>query len=214
MSSTDTSTEVKKALKNSFDFESLFKSLSGPMGIMGWEGRSPIHVQDETPTEDVQKGDLWYQPETEKVSVYTGRSWKQLLKQGIMGLEGEKGETGEVGDIGSPGKDGKNGKDGRDGKDADITQVVPIVDKQIEKHEKKFDHTLIDPFLVGTKKIDEAGLSDGMVIQYDAKANRLIYAKPKAQKASLQGGGGTSLPPRSSSSGKFLKTVEIGRAHV
>jgi len=182
------------------DFIAQLKYLmKGERGIQGWDGRSPMHVSEEKPKGDVQKGDLWYQPSTEKLRLFTGSAWKEIAKQGIMGFEGGKG------------KDGRDGKDGKDGKDADYEDVKLVAEVRtregIETHEKKFDHELIDPFLLGTKKISEAGMKDGLFIMFDQKNNRLVYAPPPMNKVTkVSGGGGTTLPPRTGNGGKFLTT--------
>lgn len=125
--------------------------------------------------------------------------------RGPIGLEGERGPKGPKGDTGPAGKDGK---DGRDGKDANSFEFYAIANEKVEAHEKKYDHSKIDPFLIGTKKLSEAGMEDGMFIQYDGKANRLIYATAKqvAAKVSRLSGRGLSLPSQTGNSGKFLTT--------
>lgn len=186
------------------------KKLRGPQGVQGWEGRTPIHVQETKPTgKDVQRGDLWYQPSTKKIHLYSGE-WEEIAKRGIQGLEGERGATGKDGkDSTVP---GPAGKDGKDGKDADLSEMRLIADvksrEEVKSHEGKFDHTKIDPFLVGSKKISEAGMEDGMVVTYDQKADRLIYTtiKQVASKVSRLAGRGLSLPSQSGNSGKYLTT--------
>ena len=184
------------------DFEKLFNKLQGKMGIIGLEGRSPIHVQEEKPTQDVQKGDLWYKPSTEEVKVYTGKKWKELLERGIIGLEGLSGEDGKDGKS-VKGERGVSGKDGTDGLNAPMIDVQPIAEKEVKLHEKKFDHTLIDPFLVGSKKLDEAGMSDGMFLRL--KGDKLIYSEIRDVAQRQISGGGTSLPARTGNGGKVLK---------
>ena len=122
--------------------------------------------------------------------------------RGPIGLEGEKGPKGDKGERGPAGKDGK---DGRDGKDADISQVLPIAESLVKDHERSFNH---DPFLVGSKKLSEAGMKDGMVIQYDAKGDRLVYStiKQVATQVSRLSGRGLSLPSQSGNAGKVLTT--------
>lgn len=119
--------------------------------------------------------------------------------KGSIGLEGERGPKGEKGERGEAGKDGK------DGRDSDTAELFHIVNQKIEAHEQKHDH---DPFLVGSKKLSEAGMKDGMVVQYDAKADRLIYATIKQVATQVQqlGGRGLSLPSQAGNSGKFLTT--------
>ncbi len=135
--------------------------------------------------------------------------------RGPMGLEGEKGDKGDpggpkgpsgsVGPKGEKGERGPKGMDGIDGKDADQSTIRPIVAVVVSEHEKKFNH---DPFLVGSKKLSEAGLEDGQVITYDLKSDRLIYTTMKqvAAKVSKLSGRGLSLPSQSGNSGKFLTT--------
>lgn len=136
-------------------------------------------------------------------------------EQGIQGFEGPRGPRGPIGlegDKGEPGNDGKDGKDGRDGKDGkdgvvDYSKVEKISEYPVKEHEKKFDHSLIDPFLVGTKKINESAIEDGNVLQYDKKTDKIVYGKVKnVTNIIQQGGGGTTLPSQAGKSGKFLRT--------
>lgn len=133
-------------------------------------------------------------------------------EQGIQGFEGPRGQRGAMGFEGQRGKDGKpgakgdkgdKGADGKDGVSPNIEQFFHVANQKVADHEKKFDH---DPFLLGTKKITEAGIEDGMVIQYDAKANRLHYVKPKTETTSRMSGRGLSLPSQSGNAGKVLTT--------
>jgi len=186
-------------------FDTLLKSLHGPQGALGLEGRTPIHVQEEKPTEDVQKGDLWYKPSTEEVKVYTGKKWKELLERGVIGLEGLSGEDGKDGKsiTGSDGKKGAKGDKGDKGDAASFAELKGIADSTLTTHTEKFDHTLIDPFLVGSKKLDEAGMSDGMFLRL--KGDKLIYSEIRDVAQRQISGGGTSLPARTGNGGKVLK---------
>lgn len=176
-------------------------------GEMGLEGRSPIHVQESVPTSaDVELGDLWFKPSTKQVFVNTGSVFEEIAKQGEMGLEGEKGEKGDKGDK------GEKGEKGKDGKDADISELYTVAEVKAESaisdHEKKYDHSQIDPFLLGSKKVSEAGMEDGMMLSYDKKGDRLIYTTVKqvASKVSKIGRGGVTLPSQSGNAGKVLTT--------
>lgn len=137
-------------------------------------------------------------------------------EQGIQGFEGPMGPRGPIGlegERGPAGKDGKNGKDGRDGKDgkdADISEVKRIAEvrakDEIKAHEAKYDHSQIDPFLLGTKRVSEAGMGKDMFLQYDGE--KLVYATIKQVATKIQqiGGRGLSLPSQAGNAGKFLTT--------
>lgn len=143
-------------------------------------------------------------------------------EQGIQGFEGPPGPRGPIGLEGPPGKDGKGGRDGkdgkngRDGKDAnpeEMRRIASVTAKEqaeetIKTHKQRYDHTLIDPFLIGTKKLSEAGIADGKVLQYDAKTNMLVFAAVRQSPSKLQrlAGRGLSLPSQSGNAGKFLMT--------
>lgn len=131
-------------------------------------------------------------------------------EQGVQGFEGRRGPRGIMGFEGKPGKDGAKGDKGDPGKDGtanmdEVKAIAELIAKdERREHEEQFDH---DPFLLGTKKVSEAGMLDGMILTFDAKANRLFYAKPKAQASkTTTGGRGLSLPSQSGNSGKFLTT--------
>lgn len=120
--------------------------------------------------------------------------------RGFIGLEGDRGEKGEKGDRGDP------GPAGQDGKDADSSEFFYIADQKVEEHEKKFDHSKIDPFLVGSVKIDETNIAKGKLLSFNGQ--KIVYVEPpKAiQQAPQIGGRGLSLPSQSGNSGKFLTT--------
>lgn len=129
-------------------------------------------------------------------------------ERGAIGFKGKDGKDGERGERGPKGEKGADGKDGKDGKDADLSQVRPIADASVKDHETKFDHKLIDPFLVGTKTINESGMVDGMFIRYDAKSDRLIYSTIKQVSSQFRqiAGSGLALPSQAGNSGKYLTT--------
>lgn len=129
--------------------------------------------------------------------------------RGPIGLEGERGPKGERGERGERGEKGERGKDGKDGKDAviDYAKVEKTAAFPLKEHEKKYDHNLIDPFLIGTKKINESAIGDGKVLQYDKKTDKIVYRDIKnVTNVIHQGGGGTTLPSQSGQAGKFLMT--------
>lgn len=143
---------------------------------------------------------------------------------GPMGLEGPRGKRGPIGLDGKPGRNGRDGKDGKDGqdgrdgkpgprgepgKDANMSTVENVIVRSISSHESKFDHNKIDPFLIGSKRLSEAGIADGMFLKYDSKQDRVVYSKIKevAQAmAPFMRGGGATLPRQDGNAGKFLTT--------
>jgi len=184
----------------------LKKLMKGEQGIQGWEGRTPTHVQESKPTgKKVKMGDLWFQPSTEKLYLYSGE-WEEIAKRGIEGLEGKKGKDGKTPVAGVDFKIPKDGKDGKDGKDADIVEVISLIETEVGEHDKKFDHTLLhESYLLGTMTVDESQLSDGKTLV--TRGKKLVYEKLRVQQAVItQGGGGTPLPSQLTHSGKFLKT--------
>ncbi len=192
-------------------FAEMKKRFRGPMGL---EGRSPVLVQATEPTEKVSEiGDIWFKTTNSKLFVKTVTGWEEIAKRGIQGLDGEMGPKPIAGKDYPIPKDGKNSTvPGPPGKDADLSEaklIAEVVSKQSTKdHEKKYDHALIDPFLVGTKKISEAGMEDGQVITYDEKGDRLIYTTIKqiASKVSRLAGRGLSLPSQSTRVDRILQT--------
>lgn len=203
--------DMQDSYAGEMTFEAMKELLRGKMGIQGWDGHTPMHVQETRPVgSEVRQGDLWYKPSTEQLFLYTGDLWPEICRQGPIGLEGERGPAGK------DGKDSKvpgpKGKDGKDGKDADLSEIRLISDvsarSSVKEHEAKFDHSKIDPFLIGSKKLSEAGMSDGDFIQYDASTDGLKYStiKQVASHVSKMGGRGLSLPSQTGNSGKFLTT--------
>ncbi len=173
------------------------KTLRGPPGIRGPKGdkgdRGPMGLEGPEGPEGPQG--------EQGIQGFEGPAGPR----GPMGLEGEAGKHGKDG---KPGGKGERGSDGRDGQDADFTIIRPIAKVVVEDHEKRFDHTLINPFIVGSKKLSEAGMKDGMVITFDEKNDKLIYTEIKqvASKINRLAGRGLSLPSQSGNSGKFLTT--------
>jgi len=105
-------------------------------------------------------------------------------ERGLIGLEGEEGKEGKDGKDGKDGKNGDSGKDGKDGKDASHSEMRLISEvkskEKVREHEEKHNH---DPFIIGSKKISEAGMEDGMFIMYSKTGDRLVYAKPPKEKS-------------------------------
>ena len=94
----------------------------------------------------------------------------------------------------------------RSGKDGiGIDGVKKAIKTSIDAHNKEFDHSKIDPFIVGTKKVSEEGMSKGMFLQYDGE--KLQYAEMPSSSESKwkMRGGGTTLPQKTGNAGKFLK---------
>jgi hypothetical protein len=190
----------------------LKKLMKGDQGIEGLEGHSPMHVQETKPTFDVQVADMWYKPSTGKLCLFDGDTWEEIAREGIEGLEGERGPKGEKGERGERGPKGEKGEKGTDGKNADLSEarlIAKIASQDaVNVHEKSFDHELIDPFLVGTKKVNESAIDDGKFLQYDKQTDKIVYATVKQVATQVQriGGGGTTLPSQVGQSGKVLTT--------
>ena len=126
--------------------------------------------------------------------------------RGPIGLEGERGPKGEKGEKGEKGDPGKPGKDGKDAV-IDYAKVEKTAAFPVKEHEKKYDHSLINPFLIGTKEINESAIDDGKVLQYDKKTDKIVYRDVKSVTNVIhQGGGGTTLPSQTGHANKYLKT--------
>ena len=183
------------------------KYVKGDQGDIGLEGRSPMHVQEAHPTLDVELGDLHYRPSSKKLFLFDGKSWEEIAKQGELGFEGEEGPMGPKPVAGKDYPIPKDGKDGKDAKDAviDYKKIEKTVELPMKKHEKEFDHTLIDPFLVGSKKVNEKGMEKGMFIQYDG--DELVYSTIKQVVQQVEQAiprRGYVLPTQTSNTGKVL----------
>lgn len=121
--------------------------------------------------------------------------------QGEKGDRGEKGETGEQGIAGPPGRgdtglQGPKGEQGPPG-EVDTRELLELANRGVDLHEKEFDHTLIDPFLIGSKKLDESTIAEGRVLTF--KNGKIVYAElPKAptQPQRSTGGGGRGASDR------------------
>ncbi len=104
-------------------------------------------------------------------------------QKGIDYIDGQDGYTPQKGidyfdgKDGKDGMDGKNGLDGKDGKDgtANLSDVKKVAENVVKKHEKDANH---DPFVLGTKWINEEGMEVGMFVQYKGD-NELVYAHMK-----------------------------------
>jgi hypothetical protein len=144
------------------------------------------------------------------------KSLPQIISQiemmpGPQGETGERGPSGQDGKDGRDGSDGKEGRPGKDGKDASVSfgELKGIANSSIKTHEDAFDHSKIDPFLLGTKKVSEAGMEDGQVLTYSSKKDKLIYTTIKQVAAQIAPyvPRGSFLPNQTGQTGKFLKTV-------
>ena len=105
--------------------------------------------------------------------------------KGVDYFDGQDGQDGENGTDGKDGEDGYtpvkgidyfDGEDGTDGKDgvANMEDVTKEITTSLQVHTDTFDHTLIDPFLLGTNRIDETGMEKGMFIRY-AGDKKIVY---------------------------------------
>ncbi len=164
----------------------------GERGIMGLEGpMGPEGPQGETGPEGLEG---------------------ETGPQGPIGLEGEQGPKG---DRGPKGDKGDTGKDGKDGKAADMSFARTVADvaskDAIKVHEEKFDHTKIDPFLIGTKKLSEAGMKKGDVLTFEGD-DRVGYTTISqiTSKVKSSIGRGISLPSQSGNEDRFLQTTGTG----
>lgn len=176
----------------------------------------------------IQKGDKGDTPK-KGVDYYTPAEAKSFLEaatpvKGVDYFDGDDGDTPKKGtdyfteqEVKQFKKDvtpvkGKDYKDGDDGDDAianmdEVEDVVIDAVKKSEKdHLKKFDHKLIhDPFLLGTKKVKEAGMKKDMFLQYNGE--ELVYATIKNIATQLGPYGlrhGYMLPSQEGNTGKVL----------
>ncbi len=117
-------------------------------------------------------------------------------QQGPPGKQGDKGDKGDT-------VVGPRGPKGEPGDDAEAERIVQ---EEIGAHEILYDHSLIDPFLIGTKKISEAEIEDGKFLQYDKKTDKVIYAAIKPAATQIVRNAGSSLPSQSGNAGKVLST--------
>lgn len=131
----------------------------------------------------------------------------------LPGAKGEKGDRGPAGQDGKDGRDGVDGKDGARGPKGDkgdaasLGELQGVANSAVKRHEEQFDHSKIDPFLIGTKRVSEAGMEKGQVLTYDG--DKLIYTTIKQVAQQIiqhTGGGGTTLPSQTGNSGKVLTT--------
>lgn len=131
------------------------------------------------------------------------------MMPGPQGVPGERGPAGKDGKDGRDGADGKEGRPGRDGKDATVSfgELKGIANSSIKTHEEQFDHTKIDPFLLGTKKVSEKGMEKGQVLTYDGEGLVYTTIKQVAAQVAPYVPRGSFLPNQTGQSGKFLKTV-------
>lgn len=136
-------------------------------------------------------------------------------RRGVMGWEGPRGSRGALGLEGKQGKQGKvgprgfKGDPGKDGIDTDIEKLKPLAAEAVSAHEKEYDHSLIDPYLIGSKELDEENIGDKKVLQFDEKSNKIVYATIKDISKKLAPhllGRGFTLPTQTGNSGKFLTT--------
>ncbi len=97
--------------------------------------------------------------------------------EGPMGPQGEKGPIGLEGEIGPMGPRGPKGEKGDQGDDADPENVIPFAEAVVKVHEKKFDHSLIDPFLIGSKRLDEKNIGKDKFMMFDGK--KIVYSEIK-----------------------------------
>ena len=126
---------------------------------------------------------------------------KQLLDKmlwakgdrGIKGEKGDRGERGERGEDGQQGTRGEHGEQGEKGDPGDPEAFRVMVEDEMQIHEAAFSHSLIDPFLLGTKKIDETLIGKDKFLKFNGK--EIVYAdipKQKERGGTLLHGGGQS----------------------
>ena len=117
---------------------------------------------------------------------FTKEEIRSFLKQ-MTPIKGEDYFTDEeikaIIDIAKPIK-GKDYFDGEDGVSVSPEETRIISSLQVEGHEAKFDHKLIDPFLVGTKKVNESEIGKDKVLTFDGK--ELVYRKPTEAKKTVR----------------------------
>lgn len=137
----------------------------------------------------------------ERITMLKGDTGPQGLR-GLMGPRGKDGINGRDGKDGRPGRDGKDGADGKDGKDASSNpaQILNIAERVVANHEKEFNH---DPFLLGTKTVDESNIGKDKFLQYNGK--NLVYVDPP--KAEESKGRTISIPTTGAPSHFRIKTV-------
>lgn len=130
------------------------------------------------------------------VDYFTRKEILEFLKlvTPVKGKDYRDGEDGEDGYTPRKGIDYFDGKDGEDGKDADISEVFPIVEREVKEHEGKHDHALIhDPKTLGTLELDQSNAKDGLFLQL--QGSKLIFAAPPefVQQRSWYQSSGSSL---------------------
>lgn len=140
-----------------------------------------------------------------KLYVKTVTGWEEIAKRGIQGLEGERGRPGKDGkDSKVPGPPGPPGKDGKDASPEEMRMIAEVKARDaVKEHEDKCNH---DPFIVGSKKLSEAGMQKGMFLQYDGERLKYATISQVASQVKSSIGRGLSLPSQSGNSGKFLTT--------
>lgn len=174
-----------------------------------------IHIENIRPlSTDVKQADLWFNPKTKKLKIFDLDKWKDVRspiglegERGMNGKDGKDGKDGKKGDKGATGSNGAIGATGEKGRDVNVEEIKLIAGvkakEQRREHEEKESH---DPYLLGTKKVTEAGMKDGQMLMYDKKADRLTYSTIEINNPISEGGRGLSLPSQSDNSGKFLTT--------
>ncbi len=206
--------EAKKLVEANKHMEQLLLDLSanvlkvqaqvGATGANGNDGEDAVTVSEDQP--ELCEGCLWYKPSTEQIFLCNGQDWKEIA------MMGERGPRGEIGLPGRDGRDGESivgpmGPSGADGV-ANPAEITDIAQKEIKKHEKSVDHSLIhSPGVLGTKKVDESSIGDDRFLKFDAKTNTIKYQKLIVHKPGeiqqIHGGG---MPNQIGQSGKFLTT--------
>lgn len=92
-------------------------------------------------------------------------------------------------------------------------EVSEISEEKVIEHEQRYDHKLLhDPFLLGTKKVDQSNIKDKRFLRYDSKQNRIIYDDlpvinfPPNPKTYLSMGIGNNVPNGTEGSVLFIGT--------